>query len=107
FAVAPNISTVAVLTVCKDDAVGGIAMAAPLCLVAFQRKLFDRYDWTRLDPLKTVEAATPCMLNRRGSAGELAPLDLTDEPDVARVLRSFARMLEVDIDPRVKMPTSG
>jgi hypothetical protein len=106
FAVTPNISTVAVLTVCKDDSVGGIPMAAPLCLAAFQRALVERFDWKRLDPLKTVEAATPCLLNRRGSTGELAPLDLTDEPDVAAVLRGFSEMLELAIDPRVKLPTS-
>jgi hypothetical protein len=104
FAVAPGIASVAVLTVCKDDAVGGVPMVAPLCLAAFERRLVDRYEWERLDPFKTVEAATPSLLNRRESASELAPLDLTDEPDVAGVLRTFAHMLKLDIDPRVRLP---
>jgi hypothetical protein len=74
-------------------------------LAAFHRALVERFDWTRLDPVKTVEAATPCLLNRRGSTGELAPLDLTDEPDVGAVLQTFSEMLDVQIDPRVSLPS--
>jgi len=106
FAVAPKIASVAVLTVSKHDDVGGIPMVAPLSLAGFNRDLVEQFNWTRLDPLRTLEAVSPSLLNRRGATGELAPLDLSAEPELAAVLRTFAEMLELQIDPRVKMPTA-
>jgi hypothetical protein len=106
FAVAPNLRRVAVLTVCKSDAMGGIPMAAPLCLVALDRALVGQFDWDRLDPLQTLELGTPCLWNRVGRAGELAPLDLTGESEIADVLRTFTEMLDLRVDPRVELPTA-
>jgi hypothetical protein len=104
FAVAPSLANVAVLTVCKDDSRGGIPMVTALALVVFGRPLVERFDWNRLDPLRTLELGDPCLLARRGRTGELAPLDLSGEPEIAAVLESFADMLELRIDPGVKLP---
>jgi len=104
FAVAPGLAKVAVLTVCKDDSMGGIPMVTALCAVAFDRPLVDRFDWSRLDPLRTLELGEPCLWNRGGRTAELAPLDLTGEPEIAQVLETFADMLELSVDPRVKLP---
>jgi hypothetical protein len=106
FAVAPNLRRVAVLTVSKSDAMGGIPMAARLCLVALDRALGEQFDWDRLDPFRTLELGAPCLWNRVGRAGELAPLNLTGEPEIADVLRTFAEMLDLRVDPRVKLPAA-
>jgi ribosomal protein L7/L12 len=104
FAVAPNLRRLTVLTVCKDDALGGVPLLSALVLCGFERSTVERFNWERLNPLTTLEAGDPFVINRKGRTGDLAPLDLTDEPDIAAVLTSFAEMLDLAIDPRMKMP---
>lgn len=104
FAVAPGLASVAILTVCKDDAMGGIPMVTVLCAVAFDRPLVEQFRWDRLDPLRTLELGHPCVWNRVGRTAELAPLVLSDEPQIAQVLKTFADMLDLRVDPRVKLP---
>jgi flagellar hook assembly protein FlgD len=104
FAVAPAIQRVVVLTVEKSDAVGGVAMLRAVAANGFDRGQVERFNWERLDPLATIEAANPSLIKRRGRTGELAPLDLTDEPDIATVLVTCAALLDVQVDPRVRIP---
>jgi flagellar hook assembly protein FlgD len=44
------------------------------------------------------------MINRRGRTGELAPLDLSHEPEIATVLVTCASRLGLELDPRVRIP---
>jgi len=104
FAIAPMIHRVLVLTVEKSDAVGGISMLRPIAATGFDRATVERFNWARLDPLATVEAANPSLMDRRGRTGELAALDLSDEPDTATVLVTCAAILHAQVDPRVRIP---
>jgi hypothetical protein len=72
-AVAPGLAKVSVLTVCKGDSMSGTPMVTALCAVAFDRALVERIGWSR-----------------GGRTAELAPLDLTGEPEIALVRRWHA-----------------
>jgi flagellar hook assembly protein FlgD len=103
-AVAPAIRHVTVLTVERSDAVGGVEMLRAVALTGFDREHVESFNWQLLDPLATIEAARPSQMHRRGRTGELVPLDLSDEPDIARVLVTCAARLGVQVDPRVNVP---
>ena len=77
FAVAPRLRRIVILSVAKDTAVGGVPTLSALTVTGFDRAHVDQFNWDRLDAWRTVEAATPALMNRRGRTGELAPLDLT------------------------------
>jgi flagellar hook assembly protein FlgD len=104
FAAAPGINAVTVLTVARSDAVGGITTMSAVAATGFTREMVERFNWERLDPWATIEAANPSLVNRRGRTGELAPLDLTHEPEIATVLVTCAALLGVEVDPRIRIP---
>jgi flagellar hook assembly protein FlgD len=104
FAAAPGINAVTVLTVAQSEAVGGITTMSAVAATGFTRETVSKFNWERLDPWATIEAATPSLVNRRGRTGELAPLDLTHEPEIATVLLTCAALLGVEVDPRVNIP---
>jgi flagellar hook assembly protein FlgD len=103
-AAAPAIERVTVLTVERTDAVGGIDTLSAIAVTGFEREQVERFNWERLDPLATIQAATLCMLNPKGRTGELAPLDLRHEPEIATVLVTCASLLGLELDPRVRIP---
>lgn len=97
FAVAPGLRRIVILSVAKDTAVGGIPTISAIAVTGFDKALVDEFNWDRLDPWRTIEAATPALINRGGRAGELAPLDLTSEPDIASVVKQVAQVLDLRI----------
>jgi flagellar hook assembly protein FlgD len=104
FAAAPAINGVTVLTVAQSEAVGGIATMSAVAATGFTRETVGKFNWERLDPWATIEAANPSLVNRRGRTGELAPLDLSQEPGIATVLVTCAELLGVEVDPSVRIP---
>ena len=105
-AVAPAINTVTVLTIEKTVAVGGVTMLSALAATGFARVEVDGFEWERLEPRATLALASPCLLNPKGRTAELAPLDLSHEPEIAAVLGACVAMLDARIDPRVRMPAT-
>jgi len=107
FAVAPRLRRIIILSVAKDTAVGGVPTLSALTVTGFDRAHVDQFNWDRLDPWRTVEAATPALMNRRGRAGELAPLDLTNEPDIARVVAQVAEALDLRVAKSASVGLAG
>ncbi|HEX5493967.1 MAG TPA: DUF4236 domain-containing protein [Mycobacteriales bacterium] len=93
-AVAPGLKEIRVLVVRKDPA----APSPEEYLTAvyagrFPRDWIDRLNWPRLDPAEQLLLAPDALLRRRGSAGEIAPLDLTAERDLNSVLTQLRQSL--------------
>ena len=50
------------------------------------RDLLENVDWGHLDLARVLDEVPGALIKRSGRAGELQPLDLTDEPDLAAVV---------------------
>lgn len=94
FAVAPSVEEIRVLVVRKDPQ----APAPELYLTAvyaarFRRQALSRWDWLKVDPIEAVLTARDAMLRRKGATQDIIPLDLSDEPGLAAVMKR----LQVDL----------
>src|SRR5207253_8748809 len=88
FAVAPGIGSVraAVIRLSEEDAYG---RRRPECLLAgrFARTAFDGVQWATTDASRIVsDTSTDLLLRSVGQAKELAPLDLSKQPELAGLL---------------------
>lgn len=93
-AVAPGVKEIRVLVIRKDPA----APSPDLYLTAvyagrFPRDRVEGLDWPHIDPAEQLLLAPEALLRRRGAAGEIAPLDLTAEPDLNSVLDQLRQTL--------------
>ncbi len=97
FAVAPGISRVAVMVVRKDES-PQTARPVLSCLYCgrFERRRFQQLDWSRVDPLVELSNSPDALIERKGRTVEVAPLNLSDAPDLAAVLRSAADALDCE-----------
>jgi hypothetical protein len=98
FAVAPGINRVVALVMRKEELP---APARPVlsCLYCgrFERGRFERLDWTAVKPLEEISDTTPgALIERKWRTAEVAPLNLSDAPDLAAVLHTTADMLGCD-----------
>jgi ribosomal protein L7/L12 len=93
FAVAPALRRILIVTVSRDSAIGGIPHVSALAATGFDRDLVEQFNWNALDPWRTLEAASPRLLNVRGRTSEIAPLDLSGQPDIALVVHMVAEAL--------------
>ena len=102
FAVAPAINRVALMVVRKDESPQS-ARPVLSCLYCgrFERSRFKQLDWSQIDPLAKILNASDALIQRKGRTAEVAPLDLSDVPDLAAILRSAAGALgcEANIMP--------
>ena len=97
FAVAPGILSVraAVIRVSERDAYG---RCRPECLLAgrFVRRAFDGVQWATTDASRIVaDTSTDLLVRGVGQAKELAPLDLSSQPELVALLAA------VDLDDLV------
>ena len=97
FAVAPSINQVAVIVVRKDKQ-PRLTRPVLSCLYCgrFERSRFKQLDWSRIDPLAEILNASDAFMQRKGRTAEVAPLDLSDVPDLATILRSAAEALSCE-----------
>jgi hypothetical protein len=67
----------------------------------FERSRFKQLDWSQIDPLAKILNASDALIQRKGRTAEVAPLNLSDVPDLAAILRSAAEALgcEANIMP--------
>ena len=64
-----------------------------LAVTGFDRAVVEPFDWDALDPWRTLEAASPHLLNVRGRTSEISPLDVSDQPDIAQVVEMVTEAL--------------
>jgi len=93
-AVAPGINRVVAMVVRKDEPP---QPAQPIlsCLYCgrFERDYFRHLDWFHATPLSVISATPGALIERKGRTAEVAPLNLSNSPDLAAALRSAAEML--------------
>lgn len=97
FAVALGTNRIVALAMRKEERP---APARPVlsCLYCgrFERGRFERIDWTSVDPLEEISRTPGAMIERKWHTAEIAPLNLSDTPDLAAVLHTTADMLECE-----------
>ena len=102
FAVAPGINRVIVMVARKDESPQP-ERPVLYCLYcgSLERSRFDRIDWSSVDPLEEISNTPEALIERKGRAAEVVPLNLSDEPDLAAVLRAAAEAVggEANIAP--------
>jgi hypothetical protein len=86
-AAAPSIKQVTILVVRQDpDTHKPEDYLAAVYVGVFHRERLATLDWNQVDPVAELLLAPDAMLHRRGQAGDVVPLDLTAEPELAAVI---------------------
>jgi hypothetical protein len=106
--VAPGVNGARVVVFRKSriDAYGQPRLHCPLA-AQLTRAAFEQVKWDAADAGTIVQDASSAIrVKFRGRSGELLPLDLTDEPDLAEIVSAMdvAELMEADESPR---PGSG
>lgn len=87
FAVAPAVQEVRLLVVRKEpQATTAADFLAAVYAGRFTRQRFAGLNWSTVDPLAVLLTAPEALFRRRGVAGEVVPIDLSGEPELADVL---------------------
>jgi len=87
FAVAPAVQEVRLLVVRKEPQAATAAdFLAAVYAGRFTRQRLAGLDWSTIDPLAVLLTAPDALFRRRGVAGEVVPIDLSGEPELADVL---------------------
>ncbi|MDG3015266.1 DUF4236 domain-containing protein [Speluncibacter jeojiensis] len=85
-AVAPGLSAVHVVVVRKDPQAGADKYLEVIYAGRFPRAWTDSLPWATLDPVETLLRAPDAKLTQRGTAHDIAGIDLSDEPGISEVL---------------------
>ncbi|WP_274562371.1 DUF4236 domain-containing protein [Streptomyces spiramyceticus] len=89
-AVAPSLKEVAILVVRQDPAAARPEdYLAAIYAGRFTRDRLAARNWQQVDPVAELLLAPSSMLHRRGQAGEVTPLNLTAEPELAAVVQQL------------------
>lgn len=95
FAVAPGIqrATIAVLRWQLSAGLGTDRLEAIFC-GTLTRQLLDGVDWQTVDLARVLDEVPEALIKRKGQAGELQPLDLAGESELAHVVEDTQASLE-------------
>ncbi|MBO0743434.1 MAG: hypothetical protein J2P43_00325, partial [Candidatus Dormibacteraeota bacterium] len=94
FACAPGLDRFAVLVVRSNRAAISAADGLEAIYIGvFNRQRLDQLDWGRINCVHEVVGAPGAKINRRGSAGQVTALDVSNEPELKRVLRTLSASL--------------
>ncbi|MEV6958695.1 DUF4236 domain-containing protein [Streptomyces sp. NPDC051207] len=86
-AAAPSVKEVTILVVRQDpDTHKPEDYLAAIYVGRFQRQRLATLKWNQVDPVAELLLAPGAMLHRRGQAGDVLPLDLATEPELAAVV---------------------
>jgi hypothetical protein len=95
FAVAPSVEEIRILVVCKNpQALTPSTYLSAIYAARFRRGPLQRWTWQRVDPTDALFAASDAMLQRKGATQEIMPFDLSDEPDLAAVVKRLRTDLQ-------------
>lgn len=104
-AVCPGLAALTVLVVRREPGDSGEEQLAAVYAGSFRRETLTAVDWRGLDTVAMLEAPEDSYIELKGQAHEVAPLDLTDEPELETVLEHLARVL--GIAPLAPKPRRG
>jgi hypothetical protein len=86
-AVAPGLQDANIIVLRREPSAGlGDDKVVALFAGRFPRTLLDDVHWNAIDLARVLDEVPDALLRRRGRTGELAPLDLADEPDLAEIV---------------------
>ena len=86
-AAAPALEAVTILVVRREQAAGLLAdRAAALFCGTFPRRLLETARWDRMDLTRVLDEVPEGLFVRKGRSGDVQPLDLGKEPEIAQVL---------------------
>ena len=98
FAVAPGIREVSILTVRRDDPpLVRRSQLSALGFAIFDRDRVAQVDVTAMDAQSGIGLASYWRVDRKGRTGDVAPIDLTDEPEVSAVMKELAGALDAEV----------
>lgn len=87
FAVAPALARVKLLVVRNESSAGlGRDHVVAIFAGTFSRSLIEQAQWHRLDLARVLDEVPDALIARKGRAGELQPLDLSNEPEIAGIV---------------------
>jgi hypothetical protein len=90
FAVAPGLGSVVLLVIRREPSAGlGADRLTTLFCGTIARELIEPADWQRIDLVRVLDEVPGALMRRSGRAGELQPLDLSDEPELAAVVEQI------------------
>ncbi len=93
-AVAPGLQEANIIVLRREPSAGlGDDRLIALFAGRFPRTLLEGARWDAIDLARVLDEVPDALLNRRGRTGELAPLDLDDEPELAEVVSHVQRAL--------------
>jgi hypothetical protein len=94
FAVAPSLTEATVLVVRKDDRAGNATdYLSAIYAATFTRTHLDALGWASVDPVHELYTAPGALLKRKGSTGQIVPIDLKNEPELESVLSELREAL--------------
>lgn len=92
--VAPGLQEASIIVLRKQPSAGlGDDKFVALFAGTFPRTLLEGARWEAIDLSRVLDEVPDALLNRRGRAGDLAPLDLQNEAELAEVISHVQRAL--------------
>ncbi|HEY3683130.1 MAG TPA: DUF4236 domain-containing protein [Streptosporangiaceae bacterium] len=94
FAVAPSVQEIQLLALRKDSAAATAAdYVTAIYAARFSRERFRNTDWSRVDPIALLLTAPDALIKRKGSAREVVPIDLANEPGLQALVEHVRKAL--------------
>jgi HEAT repeat protein len=107
FAVAPGLAAITVLVVRRDPFASGGDQLVAVYAATFDRTMVADIDWENIKPANLLDAPRDWLLNLKGQAADVAPLDLREEPDLQAVLEQLAEVLSIPpLRPKPRRPAA-
>jgi hypothetical protein len=95
FAVAPGLTAMKILVVRRDPFQTGGDQLVAVYAGMFSRQMVASVKWQNIKPANLLDAPDDWLLNLKGQADEVVPLDLGDEPDLQTILEHLADILAI------------
>jgi hypothetical protein len=89
-AVAPSVEEFRVVVLRKDlNAATPADFVAPIYAARFSRQMMQTLKWRTVNPTEALLSATDAQFQRKGAAGDVAPLKLAGNDDLAQLVEKF------------------
>ncbi len=89
-AVAPSVDEFRVVVLRKDlNAATPAEFVAPIYAARFSRQMMQGLNWRTVNPTEALLSATDAQFQRKGAAGDVVPLNLSGNEDLAQLVETF------------------
>lgn len=94
FAVAPSVDEFRVVVLRKDlNAPTPSDFVAPIYAATFARSVAEELNWQKTDPTAALLAGHNAQFKRKGVAGDMVAIDLTEQPGLAELVTAFRPLI--------------